>query len=412
MSLIIDPQVSGLSGNMFIGAFLDLGVDEDKLVDVIKTYAGYFGSVDINISKKSKCGVITTYADIQTTDNTTRHYDEIISQLDKITEDHYSDDILVKEAVSLAKKIFKTLAIAESKVHNKSLDELHFHEVGCADAVADIIGSSYAFYLLGLDKEEVYSLPVSVGSGSVKTQHGILPVPAPAVMNILEDVPITGGSAKCELATPTGCAILVNITDKYVESMPITTKRRVGYGAGSHELDTLNALRLIIAEDNYGSDTVTVLETNVDTLSGEVLGSIYEDLLDNGARDVTITPTVMKKNRPGHIIKVICRNSDAEKLTNRLMKITGSLGIRVSRYTHRGVARREIKQYNLDIDSRKELINFKIGYLDNGDIIKATPEYDDVKRLSDEKDIPVKDLMDIIKLKYEMDVLECQNQKQ
>lgn len=168
----------------------------------------------MDISPKSKSGIMTTYAEIQTKDESTRHYKELIDKIDEITERVYPNDTLVEKSVELVKRIFKTIAFAQSEFHGQSLDELHFHEVGCADAVADIIGSSYAYHLLGLDKQKIYSLPVAVGSGTVNTQHGILPVPARAVINILKNVPTLGGIPKTELTNPTGASILVNITDE------------------------------------------------------------------------------------------------------------------------------------------------------------------------------------------------------
>ena len=241
MVVVIDPQVSGLSGNMFIGAFVDLGADKEKIKEVIINYAEEFGDISVNIDKKSKSGVMTTYANIQTQDNSVRHFDEIIKKLDEITRKKYPDDETVIKSVELSKNIFKTLADAESEVHGKSLEELHFHEVGCADAIADIVGASYAYHLLKFDNEKIYSLPVATGNGTVNTQHGILPVPAPAVINILKNVPTIGGHVNTELATPTGCAILVNITDEYTTSTPILKNKRIGYGSGKKDLEILNA---------------------------------------------------------------------------------------------------------------------------------------------------------------------------
>lgn len=399
MVLIIDGQTSGLAGNMFIGAFIDLGANKDDIINVIKTYANEFGDIDITITKQPKSGIMCTYAQINTTDKSTRHYNEIIEKIDDITQKHYPDNEIILKTINLSKKIFKTLAIAESKVHGKSLDQLHFHEVGCADAVADIIGSSYAYYLLNLDKEKVYSLPVATGSGTVKTQHGILPVPAPAVLNILKNVPTIGGCVNTEICTPTGCAILVNITDEYVSSYPYVTRKTIGYGAGKKDLEVLNALRLVHANSVTKNDTVTILETNIDTLSGEVLGSLYDKLLSEGARDVTITPTIMKKNRPGQIIKVICRNNDAQHITNVLMEETGTLGVRVIPTVHRGVAIRENIHEKININGTWEDIRFKIGYI-NDKIIKCTPEYDDIKKIANKTSIPIKDLIKYVEMEY------------
>ena len=399
MVLIIDGQTSGLAGNMFIGAFIDLGANKDDIINVIKTYANEFGDIDITTTKQPKSGIMCTYAQINTTDKSTRHYNEIIEKLDDITQKHYPDNEIILKTINLSKKIFKTLAIAESKVHGKSLDQLHFHEVGCADAVADIIGSSYAYYLLNLDKEKVYSLPVATGSGTVKTQHGILPVPAPAVLNILKNVPTIGGCVNTEICTPTGCAILVNITDEYVSSYPYVTRKTIGYGAGKKDLEVLNALRLVHANSVTKNDTVTILETNIDTLSGEVLGSLYDKLLSEGARDVTITPTIMKKNRPGQIIKVICRNNDAQHITNVLMEETGTLGVRVIPTVHRGVAIRENIHEKININGTWEDVRFKIGYI-NDKIIKCTPEYDDIKKIANKTSIPIKDLIKYVEMEY------------
>lgn len=403
MVVVIDPQVSGLAGNMFIGAFIDLGADKEKIKDVITNYAKEFGDIQVDINKKSKSGVMTTFADIQTHDNSARHFPDIINKLDEITKEKYSEDNTVIKSVELAKKIFKTLADAESEVHGKNLEELHFHEVGCADAVADIVGASYAYHLLNFDDEKVYSLPVATGSGCVNTQHGILPVPAPAVINILKNIPTIGGEVDTELATPTGSAILVNITDEYTSSMPLLKNKTIGYGSGKKDLKILNALRIIKADDDSKENVITVLETNIDTLSGEILGGLYDTLLNEGARDVCITPTIMKKNRPGHIVKVITRPENAEHLVNVLMEETGTLGVRMLPHVHRGVAIRENIIHNIKIKDNDEKIRFKIGEI-NGKVIKCSPEYDDLKILSDKTGIPVKDLKDYIEQDYKMNM--------
>lgn len=401
MVVVIDPQVSGLSGNMFIGAFIDLGADKKKVEEVIVNYATEFGDLTVNIDKKIKSGVMTTYADIESRDNSSRHLKDIITKLDEITSKKYSENEIVIKSIELSKRIFKTLGDAESEVHGKSIEELHFHEVGCADAVADIVGASYAYHLLRFDDEKIYSLPVATGNGTVKTQHGILPVPAPAVIRILKNVPTLGGNVNTELATPTGCAILVNITDEYIDSAPLLKNKRVGYGSGKKDLETLNALRIIQSEDISTENSISILETNIDTLSGEILGNLFDKLLDEGARDVCITPTIMKKNRPGHIVKVISKNENAEHLVKILMEETGTLGVRILPHVHRGVAIRENVVHNMKIDGNMEKIRFKVGEID-GNIIKCSAEYDDLKKLSEKTKIPVKDLKDFVEQDYKI----------
>ncbi|MBE6485396.1 MAG: nickel pincer cofactor biosynthesis protein LarC [Methanosphaera stadtmanae] len=408
MVVVIDPQVSGLSGNMFIGAFVDLGADKEKVKEVILNYVTEFGDITVDIEKKSKSGVMTTYANIQTQDNSVRHFIDIITKLDEITRKKYSENETVINSIELSKKIFKTLADAESEVHGKSLEELHFHEVGCADAVADIVGASYAYHLLKFDDEKVYSLPVATGNGSVNTQHGILPVPAPAVINILKNVPTLGGNVNTELATPTGCAILVNITDEYTTSSPLLQNKSIGYGSGTKELKILNALRIIKSEDISEENKISILETNIDTLSGEILGNLYDTLLNEGARDVCITPTIMKKNRPGHIVKVIAKKEDSDHLVKILMEETGTLGVRILPHVHRGVAIRENVIHNVKINDNIEQIRFKIGELD-GKIIKCSAEYDDLKKLSEKTKIPIKDLKEYVEQDYKINIRRISN---
>lgn len=401
MVLIIDPQVSGVAGNMFIGAFIDLGANKDKIVEVIKTYGEYFGIIDVKIEKKLKAGIMTTYAQIKAEDNNkARHYHDIIENLDMITKKHYPDDEKIHKTIQLTKKIFKTIADAECKAHDMSIDKIHFHEVGNADAVCDVIGSAYAYYDLKLDDEKIYSLPVATGYGSVNTQHGILPVPAPAVANILAHTPVHTGEAECELATPTGSAILVNITDEYVESTPTMVDMKIGYGAGCKDLKILNALRLIHATSMTPKDTITVLETNVDTLTGEVLGSLFDIMLNEGARDISITPTIMKKNRPGHIIKIICKNKDAEHLCNVLIKHTGTLGVRIIPTLHRSAITRKNVESKITIEDKTYPVNFKIGYTDDK-IIKCTPEYEDIKKISKITNLTIQQLTTLAIKQYE-----------
>ncbi|MDO5851374.1 MAG: nickel pincer cofactor biosynthesis protein LarC [Methanobacteriaceae archaeon] len=399
MVLIIDAQVSGIAGNMFIGSLLDLGASSEKTMEVMKTYAKPFGKIEIELTHPLKAGIKTTQVHVKTIDKKARKYNEIIEKIDEITKENYLNDKIIEKTIKLSKKIFKTIQEAESTLHNKDINELHFHEVGTADAIADVIGATYAYHLLGLDKEKVYSLPVSVGSGQVKTQHGLMPVPAPATNKILENVPIIGGPINKELATPTGAAILVNITDEYIQHQPITQKRKTGYGAGTLKTDTLNALRLIHAQAILPEENLTILETNVDTVTGEILGGLFDKLLNAKARDVTITPIIMKKNRPGHLIKIITKPENADNLTRILMEETGTLGVRVIPYAHRSVAHREIKKYVLEINGKKEEIQFKVGSIQDK-IIKHTPEYEDIKKIAYKRNMPIKDVMDQAQNEY------------
>ena len=191
--------------------------------------------------------------------------------------------------------IFKRIAIAESKVHGKSLEKIHFHEVGASDAVADVIGSVWAYYSLNLEKEKIIGLPISVGGGNVQTAHGTLPVPVPAVAEILKNITFNGGPVKSELATPTGCAIYAELCDEYLEFIPQIKLEKIGYGAGSKNFKHPNILRILKSQKQHETDKIDVIETNIDHLTGEEIGYLFDVLLDAGASDVSITPIIMKK---------------------------------------------------------------------------------------------------------------------
>jgi len=210
------------------------------------------------------------------------------------------------------------------------------------------------------------------------------------------------------LATPTGCAILVNITDEYTTSSPLLQNKSIGYGSGTKELKILNALRIIKSEDISEENKISILETNIDTLSGEILGNLYDTLLNEGARDVCITPTIMKKNRPGHIVKVIAKKEDSDHLVKILMEETGTLGVRILPHVHRGVAIRENVIHNVKINDNIEQIRFKIGELD-GKIIKCSAEYDDLKKLSEKTKIPIKDLKEYVEQDYKINIRRISN---
>ena len=208
MTLIIDPQTGGIAGNMIIGALVDLGANPKELKEIMESVTSQFGKVKVSFNKVNKCGIDSTYCNVELlSENKHIHYKDLISKIDNLELDEK-----VKET---SKNIFKRIAIAESKVHGENLDEIHFHEVGASDAVADVIGSVYGFYSLNLDKEEVIGLPVALGGGRIKTAHGILPVPAPAVLEILKDINCIGGPVESELATPTGCAIYAELCSEF-----------------------------------------------------------------------------------------------------------------------------------------------------------------------------------------------------
>ena len=389
MTIIIDPQSSGIAGNMFIGAFIDLGADEDKLKEIMEKSASEFGKVEVTFTKVVKHGIKSTFCHVEMLEKKSPiKFKDFISKI-KMLE---LDDKVKKTSIN----VFKRIAEAESKVHGKPLDEIHFHEVGASDAVADVIGSVYAYYSLGFDNQQVIGLPISVGGGRVKTSHGIIPVPVPAVVEILKDSKIIGGPVDSELATPTGAAIYMEICSEIKEFIPMIKPKKVGYGAGKKDFDHPNVLRIIESSDMTENDKIDVIETNLDHLTGEELGYLFDVLLDCGASDVSITPIIMKKNRQGSLLKIISKKENREKIIETIFKETGSLGIRIMPTMHRGIAKREFKKETFTINGKDYEVTFKIGYV-NGEIISKRPEYEDLKKIAQDSGISLREIREMIK---------------
>jgi len=384
--LVLDPQNAGISGNMVLGALIDMNINVNEVISIIKSYASPFGNIDINISQIQKSGIQATYVDIKCEDQNKISYSELIETLDGVN---------IKTNVNIlnfAKKVFHTLAVAESKVHGTSIDRVHFHEVGAADAVADIIGSAYCFYKLGFNTKKVYGMPVALGGGRINSMHGKLSVPAPATLEILKNVPVFGGPVGYELTTPTGAALYVNMVDEFCNFYPLMNSKKIGYGAGSMDLPIPNVFRIISADSSISTDNVSILETNLDNITGEVLGHSFNKFLDAGALDVTIIPILMKKNRPGHLLRVIAKPEDCDKVSEAIIRETGTLGVRVLPYVHRNVVNREIIEIKIEIGGIEKDIQIKVGTIGK-EIINYSPEYEDAKKIADEMGIPLKDVM-------------------
>lgn len=306
---------------------------------------------------------------------------------------------LTGAALHNALEALDILAGAESLVHGVPKDEAHFHEIGALDALADIAGACAARQ--SLEAERVLSGPVSVGGGFVASSHGLLAVPCPAALEILRanQIPWRGGPVEEELLTPTGAALLSVLVDEFLTELPLNRAERVGYGAGRKELAMPNVLRSILAEalpdrsaDRSGhghGDRVVQLETNVDDVTGEVLGHLIERLMQAGALDVSVLPALMKKGRAGSVIRAIARHEDEEHLAKIIILETGSLGVRVFPSLHRFLAEREVRAIDVELSGRIYRAGVKISRLD-GEIIAVKPEYEDCKRIAKEADLPLR----------------------
>ncbi len=293
-----------------------------------------------------------------------------------------------------ANAIFGLLGEAEASVHGTPVEDVHFHEVGADDAIADVVGVCLLLEDLGV--ERVATTPLAAGGGEVEMSHGTYPVPTPAVVELAgqADWSLRGGPVDAELVTPTGAAILAHHAEG-VESLPALRVEDSGYGAGGWDFpDRPNVLRAIVGEADAGlnRERVTVLETNLDDASPELLGGLQETLADAGALDVSVVPLTMKKSRPGHLVKVVCAPENARRVARQLAEETGTLGVREGSAGHRWVADRETLTVTMTVDSAEYEVVVKVASA-GGEVYDVSAEYDDALAVADETGLAVREVM-------------------
>ncbi|XRP96900.1 nickel pincer cofactor biosynthesis protein LarC [Methanocaldococcus sp. 16A] len=367
---LLDP-FSGISGDMFLAAMIDF-VNKEKLINTIKKVI----DVDIEIKKVKKCHIIANKVNIIPKDNVDYKANTYKDIKKIIKKAEIPENIKIS-----ALEILKILAEAESKVHNVDIEEVHFHEIGNYDTITDIVGAAYIINELNL-KNNCYYKPINVGEGFVKTEHGLLPVPAPATAEILKGLEIFFSNIEEELTTPTGAAIIKYINPKLIKGS--FTIKEVSYGAGDKDLEILNVLRVFKIE-NIKLEDIVLLETNVDDISAEILGYLYE-VLDGKVRDLHFIPTYMKKNRPAYTIRAIVKRDKVKEVAKIIMRETGTLGIRIYNIG-RITADREFETIKL----LNEPVKIKIGKIDD-EIISKKPEFEDLKKIAKKYKIPLKEL--------------------
>ena len=393
MVVVIDPQLAGVAGNMIIGALIDLGAHPDKIIEVMEAAASHLGGAKVKIADVKRAGIRATYVKVEKASKTHLPYHEFLEKIESIEHPLIDDKI-----ISFSRAVFHTIAQAEAKIHGETLNNIHFHEVGAADAVADVFGAASGYFSLGMDKDKVYSLPIAIGGGSTTSEHGKIPIPAPATLEILRGTPIHGGPAKMELTTPTGAALLVNMTDEFKTYYPTIEVEEIGYGAGKMDPDFPNILRIIKGRKSLKEDNIILFETNLDHLTGEILGNLFDSLIEEGALDVTITPTIMKKNRPGHLLKVITKPENQDTILRKIFKETGTLGIRIFPQIHRTILKRKKIPFKLNIKGERTA-KFKVAFLDSK-IVAARIEYEDAKKIASQTGIPLRKVMEMAEKQF------------
>jgi uncharacterized protein (TIGR00299 family) protein len=373
---------SGISGDMVLGALVDAGCDLARLEsDLARLPVPGWA---ISAEKVRRGALAATRVKVEYPQHD--HHRSLSTILRLIEEASLPPRVAEK-----ASKIFRRLGEAEARVHNVPIEKVHFHEVGAVDAIVDIVGAAAGFEQLGI--EEFACSPLNVGGGRVETQHGNLPVPAPATAELLRGAPTYSNGIERELVTPTGAAIVATLAARF-GAQPAMTVGTIGYGAGAANLtEQPNVLRLFVGEAATAEagepqdETIVVLEANLDDLSPQVYGYFAERAMEAGALDVFSTPAQMKKNRPGQLVTVLCNPASAGKLKELIFRETTTLGVRQST-----VQRRALQRETLVMETPLGSIRMKVAR-SNGHIFNVAPEYEDCQKIASERGLALKQVL-------------------
>ncbi|MCK9590666.1 MAG: nickel pincer cofactor biosynthesis protein LarC [Methanoregula sp.] len=376
--LVFDP-FHGAAGDMIIGALLDCGADKKCVVRAMQSVIA-----EPSINEVMRAGFRAVKVDTHATP-THRTLSEVMRRLDGAAAD------VPPEALAMAKRVFMRINDAEEQVHGA---KAHFHEVGADDAIADVIGACTA--LCSLHVEGVSVMPITLGRGTGMGSHGTFPIPAPATAEILRKSTLLmrESDEEGELCTPTGAALLAEFSTTASMDLGIYSMKVVGYGAGTRNPAKVpNVIRAMIVETTVDNgalslDSVDILETNVDDVSGEVIANAITRFLDAGARDASAVPIIMKKGRPGFLIRVICSSNRSFDLAEHMARELGTLGIRCFPAVHRFIAERTVEQVEVEISGNRRTMPVKYGWI-RGEIYSLKAEFDQARAWAAELGIPV-----------------------
>lgn len=383
MKIIYFDCFSGVSGDMILGALIDAGLDIAELeAELAKlNVPGY----KIGAEKTARNSISGTKFSVEVSGehHPKRNLGDIIQIIDRSALD---EDI--KEQ---SKKTFTNLATVEAGIHGESIEEIHFHEVGALDSIVDVIGAFIGIKKLGI--EAVYSSKMHLGTGFVQSRHGSLPIPAPATLALLKGIPVYSTGIKAELTTPTGAAILVTLSRSF-GNMPPMKVEKIGYGAGSRELEIPNLLRVYIGqteESGYIEENLVLVETNIDDMNPEFFDYVSTILLEKGCLDVFMTPIYMKKNRPAIMLSVLTGPDKLDEILSIIFRETTTLGVRVNRLERKSLTREVIP-----VETRYGRIKVKVSKIED-QVKNITPEYEDCKEAALREGVPLKDVYDEVK---------------
>jgi hypothetical protein len=396
---MIDAQIAGISGDMILSSLVSLGANRSRIIEGIYTAESFLDNSKI------------TNIDFVSVQKNGKDATQLILEIDENVHERKATDVkhciiesakkvgLSESGLNFAINTINTLISAESKVHGESETSVHFHEAASIDTVVDILGTAIALDDLNLFNDEIICSPVAIGGGSVTFSHGKTSNPAYAILEIFKDseIIIQGGTITDELTTPTGASILVNLAKTCSEFYPPMKINAIGYGAGSKDFGEFsNVLKIVNGKTkiNLIKDTVQILETNVDDVSGEVLGNMIEKIMSNGAKDVTITSAITKKGRPTQLISVICDSESMNSILELLVAETKTLGVRI-RNSERYVVPRSIEQDIVEIDGHKFPVHYKI--VNGSSHFKI--EFEDIKSISNSLNKPLHQIENLLREK-------------
>lgn len=369
--------LSGISGDMTLGALLDAGVELAAIADGIDSLG--LPSCRLVATEVKRHGFRATHLKVEhEPEEAHRHLHHITEMIERSR--------LTPRQQDLAKRIFTRLGEAEAKVHGTTIRKVHFHEVGAVDSIADIVGAAIGWDLLGVDR--IVCSPVPTGRGTILIAHGRCSVPAPATAELLSGIPLAASDIECELTTPTGAAIVATLVDEF-GPLPSMKIERIGYGAGTKELqEQANVLRLIVGESVTAppSDEIWILETNLDDVPGEVIGHTVGALFERGALDVYTSAIQMKKNRPGVKLTILCEQTQIALLEAIVFRETGTLGIR--RWP---ASRHKLERRPHQVETPWGIIEGKLANLP-GEPPRFTPEYEACRRIAEARGIPLSEV--------------------
>ena len=382
MKIAYFDTISGISGDMTLGAFVSAGISIDELISELQKLK--LDGFELSAQHITRNGIVAVKVDVIVSEQPHyhRHLKDIEALIDK------SDlSLNVKER---AIKIFHEVAGAEAKVHNTSIEKVHFHEVGAIDSLVDIVGVSICLEKLGI--QTVFSSPIKVGNGGmVKTQHGMLPIPTPATMEILSGYPVVLTDVPFELTTPTGAAIIKALSQGILTTEKIKVST-IGYGAGGREIEQLpNLLRVLIGEiePEYLADEIVSIETNIDDMNPEIYPYVIEKLLSAGAHDAYLIPIVMKKGRPAILLSVLVERAKIDRMLEIVFKETTTLGVRIQ-----PIERKKLSRTHKQMDSSFGTVSVKVITVGGKEQLRA--EFEECKRIAFEKNMAIAEVYRIL----------------